>query len=123
MLISIGSALGPAEARSVKLIAIGSPKRLPQLPDLPSTEESVPGYTAGTWFGLSTTGRTPRDVVMKVNADVREVIAQPAIQEQFITKQLYEPMTSSPEEFAAFIRSETQRWGKVIREQNLKIAH
>ena len=123
MLISIGSALGPAEARSVKLIAIGSPKRLPQLPDLPSTEESVPGYTAGTWFGLSTTGRTPRDVVMKVNADVREVIAQPAIQEQFVTKQLYEPMTSSPEEFAAFIRSETQRWGKVIREQNLKIAH
>ena len=123
MLISIGSALGPAEARSVKLIAIGSPKRLPQLPDLPSTEESVPGYTAGTWFGLSTTGRTPRDVVMKINADVREVIAQPAIQEQFITKQLYEPMTSSPEEFAAFIRSETQRWGKVIREQNLKIAH
>ena len=123
MLISIGSALGPAEARSVKLIAIGSPKRLQQLPDLPSTEESVPGYTAGTWFGLSTTGRTPRDVVMKINADVREVIAQPAIKEQFITKQLYEPMTSSPEEFAAFIKSETQRWGKVIREQNLKIAH
>ena len=123
MLISIGSALGPAEARNVKLIAIGSPKRLPQLPDLPSTEESVPGYTADTWFGLSATGGTPRDVVMKINADVREIIAQPAIQEQFITKQLYEPMDSSPEEFAQFIKSETQRWAKVIREQNLKIGH
>jgi tripartite-type tricarboxylate transporter receptor subunit TctC len=60
---------------------------------------------------------------MKINADVREVIAQPAIQQQFVTKQLYEPMTSSPEEFAQFIKSETQRWAKVIREQNLKIGH
>lgn len=123
MLISVGSALGPAEARKVKLIAIGSPKRLPQLPDLPAADESVPGYTAGTWFGLSTTGGTPRHVVMKINADVREAIAQPAIQEQFITKQLYEPMASSPEEFAQFIKAETQRWAKVIREQNLKIGN
>ena len=61
----------------------------------------MPGYTAGTWFGLSTTAGTPRDVVMKINADVRQVIAEPAIQEQFVNKQLYEPMTSSPEEFAA----------------------
>jgi tripartite-type tricarboxylate transporter receptor subunit TctC len=123
MLISVGSALSPAEARKVKMLAIGSAKRLPQLPDLPAAAESVPGYTAGTWFGLSATGRTPRDVVMKINKDVREIIAQPAIQEQFITKQLYEPMDSSPEEFSQFIKSETQRWAKVIREQNLKIGH
>jgi tripartite-type tricarboxylate transporter receptor subunit TctC len=123
MLISVGSALAPAEARKVKLLAIGSEKRLPQLADLPAAAESVPGYTAGTWFGLSATGGTPRNVVMKINADVREIIAQPAIQQQFVTKQLYEPMTSSPEEFAQFIKSETQRWAKVIREQNLKIGH
>jgi tripartite-type tricarboxylate transporter receptor subunit TctC len=123
MLISVGSALGPADARTVKMLAIGSPKRLPQLPNLPSTEESVQGYTAGTWFGLSATGGTPRDIVMKINADVRQIIADPAIQEQFVTKQLYEPMTSSPEEFSQFIKSETARWAKIIREQNLKIAH
>jgi tripartite-type tricarboxylate transporter receptor subunit TctC len=123
MLISVGSAIAPAEAGSVKLIAVGSPKRLVQLPNLPTADESVPGYTAGTWFGLSTTAKTPREIVMKINADVRQVIAEPAIQEQFVAKQLYEPMTSSPEEFAAFIKSETARWGKVIREQDLKIAH
>jgi tripartite-type tricarboxylate transporter receptor subunit TctC len=72
---------------------------------------------------LSATAGTPRDIVMKINADVRQVMAEPAIQEQFVTKQLYDPMTSSPEEFADFIRSETQRWGKVIREQQLSIAH
>lgn len=123
MLISVGSALPPANAGKVKMLAVGSPKRLPSLPDLPTASESVPGYTAGTWFGLSATAGTPREIVMKINADVRNVMAEPAIQAQFVTKQLYDPMTSSPEEFADFIRSETQRWGKVIREQQLAIAH
>jgi len=123
MMISVGSALGPTDAGSVKMLAIGSPKRLPSLPNVPTAEETVPGYTAGTWFGLSTTAGTPREIVMKINADVRQVIAEPAIQEQFVKKQLYEPMTSSPEEFAQYIKTETQRWGKVIREQNLQIAY
>jgi tripartite-type tricarboxylate transporter receptor subunit TctC len=123
MLISVGSALGPVDAGKVKFLAIGSPKRLPQLPNVPAAAETVPGYTAGTWFGLSTTAGTPRDIVMKINADVRQIVAEPAIQKQFIAKQLYEPMTSSPEEFAQFVKSETQRWGKVIREQKLQITH
>jgi tripartite-type tricarboxylate transporter receptor subunit TctC len=123
LMISVGSALGSVEAGQVKMLAIGSPKRLPSLPNVPTADESVPGYTAGTWFGLSTTAGTPREIVMKINADVRQVIAEPAIQEQFVKKQLYEPMTSSPEEFTQFIRTETQRWGKVIREQNLQIAY
>jgi tripartite-type tricarboxylate transporter receptor subunit TctC len=123
MLISVGSALPPVDAGKIKMLAIGSPKRLPSLPNVPTAAESVPDYTAGTWFGLSTTAGTPRDIVMKINADVRQVMAEPAIQEQFVAKQLYDPMTSSPEEFADFIRSETQRWGKVIREQKLSIAH
>jgi tripartite-type tricarboxylate transporter receptor subunit TctC len=123
MMISVGSALGPTDAGNVKMLAIGSPKRLPSLPNVPTAEETVPGYTAGTWFGLSTTAGTPREIVMKINADVRQIIAEPAIQEQFVKKQLYEPMTSSPEEFAQYIKVETQRWGKVIREQNLQIAY
>ena len=123
MLISVGSALGPTDSGGVKMLAIGSPKRLPSLPNLPTAAETVPGYTAGTWFGLSTTAGTPREIVMKINADVRQVIAEPAIQEQFVKKQLYEPMTSSPEEFAQYIKTETQRWGNVIREQNLQIAY
>ena len=123
MMISVGSALGPTDSGGVKMLAIGSPKRLPSLPNLPTADETVPGYTAGTWFGLSTTAGTPREIVMKINADVRQVIAEPAIQEQFVKKQLYEPMTSSPEEFVQYIKTETQRWGKVIREQNLQIAY
>jgi tripartite-type tricarboxylate transporter receptor subunit TctC len=121
MLISVGSALGSLETGKVKMVAIGSEKRLPDLPNIPATTETLPDYTAGTWFGLSVTAGTPRDVVMKINADVRKVIAEPAIQEQFVKKQLYQPMDSSPEEFAAFIKAETERWGKVIREQKLQM--
>jgi tripartite-type tricarboxylate transporter receptor subunit TctC len=123
MMISVGSALGSFESGKVKMLAIGSPKRLARLPDVPTAAETVPGYTAGTWFGLSTTGGTPRDIVMKINAEVRQIIEERAIQELFVKKQLYESMTSSPEEFAQYIRTETERWGKVIREQNLQIAH
>jgi tripartite-type tricarboxylate transporter receptor subunit TctC len=123
MMISVGSALPPANAGKVKMLAVGSEKRLPEVPDVPTANETVPGYTAGTWFGMSTTAGTPRDIVMKINADVRKIVAEPAIQEKFVKKQLYETMVSSPEEFAAFIKSETERWGKVIREQNLKIGH
>jgi tripartite-type tricarboxylate transporter receptor subunit TctC len=123
MMISIGTALPPMNAGKVRILAIGSEKRLPEVPDIPTANETVPGYTAGTWFGLSTTAGTPRNIVMKINADVRKVIAEPAIQETFVKKQLYETMVSSPEEFSAFIKSETERWGKVIREQNLQIGH
>ena len=123
MMISIGTALPPMNAGKVRILAIGSKKRLPEVPNIPTANETVPGYTAGTWFGLSTTAGTPRDIVMKINADVRKVIAEPAIQETFVKKQLYETMVSSPEEFSAFIKSETERWGKVIREQNLQIGH
>jgi len=123
MMISVGSVLGPYETGKVKMLAIGSPNRLARLPDVPTAAETVPGYTAGTWFGLSTTAGTPRDIVMKINAEVRQIIEEPAIQETFVKKQLYEPMTSSPEEFSQYIRTETERWGKVIREQNLQIAH
>jgi tripartite-type tricarboxylate transporter receptor subunit TctC len=123
MLIAVGSALPPYESGKVKMLAVGSPQRLPRLPNVPTAAETVPGYTAGTWFGLSVTAGTPRDVVMKINSDVRQIMAEPGIQEQFVTKQLYEPMTSSPEEFAEFIRTETERWAKIIREQNLQIGH
>jgi tripartite-type tricarboxylate transporter receptor subunit TctC len=123
MMISVGSALGPLEAGKIRMLAVGSTRRLTRLPDVATADESVPGYSAGTWFGLSVTAGTPREIVTKINVEVREIMAEPSIQEQFVTRQLYEPMTSSPEEFAAFIRTETQRWGKVIREQNLQIGH
>jgi tripartite-type tricarboxylate transporter receptor subunit TctC len=125
MLISVSSALPSFRAGKVKMLGIGSAKRLPQVPDVPTIAEAghLPGFVAGTWFGLSATGGTPKAIIDKINKDVRDVMAEPAFKEKFMAKQLYEPMDSSPEEFKTYIHDETQTWAKVIREQNLVIAH
>ena len=60
------------------MLAIGSPKRLPDYPDLPTVAEGgLPGFEAKSWFGLFATGGTPRHVVAKINADVRKIIESP----------------------------------------------
>ena len=125
MLISVSSALPNFRAGQVKMIGIGSPKRLPQVADVPTIAEggNLPDFIAGTWFGLATTGGTPPAVVKKIHAEVLKIVADPAFRERFLARQLYEPMTSTPEEFQAYIRTELQNWAKVIREQNLAIAH
>ena len=125
MLISVSSALPTFRQGKVKMLGIGSAKRLPQVPDVPTLAEAgnLPGFIAGTWFGLSVTGGTPRAIVDKINKDVRDVMAEPAFKERFMAKQLYEPMDSSPEEFKKYIHDETQTWAKVIREQKLVIGH
>jgi tripartite-type tricarboxylate transporter receptor subunit TctC len=121
MLISLTSGLGAVEAGKVKLLAVGSAQRLPEHPKLPTTRVGVPGYDAGTWFGMATTTGVSKDIINKINKDVRDVINEPEINERFVKKQLYTPMLSSPEEFAAAVKAETEVWGKVIKEQNLQI--
>ncbi len=123
MMVSVSLALPIHREGKVKMISIGSSKRLPQLPDIPTTAESgnLPGYTAGTWFGLAVTAGTPRPIVDKINADVRAVMAETAFQERFIDRQFAETMDSSPEQFRDYIRAEAASWGRVIREQNLVI--
>ena len=62
------------------MLAIGSPQRLPQLPDVPTVAESgLPGYEAVTWFGLFTTAGTPREIVGKINAEVQRAVRRPGV--------------------------------------------
>lgn len=123
MMVSVSLALPPHREGKVKMLSIGSAKRLPQLPEFPTTAESgnLPGYVAGTWFGIAVGAKTPRPIVDKINADVRAVMAEPAFNQRFIERQYAEAMDSSPEEFKNYIRSETQTWARVIREQKLAI--
>jgi tripartite-type tricarboxylate transporter receptor subunit TctC len=122
MSVSLSLVVQPAAEKKLKVLAVGSAKHVPQLPDAPTVSESgVPGYEAGTWFGLATTGGTPRDVVMKINAEVRKILSDPSFQEKFMAPQLFESMAASPEEFSDYIKSETATWAKVIREQKLVV--
>jgi tripartite-type tricarboxylate transporter receptor subunit TctC len=120
--VAASSALQPWRGGLVKMLGIGSPRRLPQLENVATVAESgLPGYEAVTWFGLFTTSGTPRDVIGRINAEVRQLFADAAFRERFIVPYMYETMTTSPEEFAAFVEAETQRWGKVLRDANMKV--
>jgi len=120
MSVSVSLVVQAAEQKKLKIMGIGSPKRTAQHPHLPTVAEGgVPGYEAGAWFGLATTGGTPRDVVMKINAEVRKILSDPAFQQKFMAPQLFEPMGASPEEFSDAIKAETASWAKIIREQKL----
>ena len=89
MMVSVSLALPPHREGKVKMLSIGSEKRLAQLPEFPTTAESgkVPGYIAGTWFGMAVTAGTPRPIVDKLNADVRAVMAEPAFKQRFLESQ------------------------------------
>jgi tripartite-type tricarboxylate transporter receptor subunit TctC len=123
MIVSISSALPPTQAGQVKMLGVGSRKRLPLLPDVPTLAEAAgfPSYDAGTWFGLLVATGTPREIVMQINAEVQKVVTDPAFREKFLDPQMFEPITSSPEEFAEFIRTESKKWSALIRDAKLSI--
>ena len=122
MSVSVSLALPPHRAGKIKIFGIGSDKRLAPAADIPTVAENgLPGYEAVTWFGLFATAGTPREVVMKLNTEVAKILADPDFREKFLAPQMFEPMASSPEEFAGFIKAQTQKWSKVIHEQKLSI--
>ena len=122
MSVSVSLALPPFRSGQIKIFGIGSSKRLAPAADIPTVAESgLPGYEAVTWFGQFATAGTPREVVMKINAEAQKILADPDFREKFLTPQMFEPMGSTPEEFADYIKAQTQKWAKVIREQKLSI--
>ena len=122
MSVSLSLVIQPHNEKKLKALGVSTKTRVKELPDVPTVSESgVPGYEAGTWFGLATTGGTPRDVIMKINAEVQKILSDPAFQQRFMAPQLFESMATSPEEFSSYIKSETASWAKVIKEQGLKI--
>ena len=75
---------------------------------------------ANAWFGFYAPRGTARDIVGKINAEARRIVATPAFRERVLAQYFGEPMTSSPEEFAHFIKLEYEKWAKVIRAANIK---
>ena len=122
MSVSVSLALPPFRTGQIKIFGIGSNKRLPLAADIPTVAESgLPGYEATTWFGLFATAGTPPAIVTKINAEVAKILADPQFREKFLAPQMFEPMASSPEEFADYIRAQRRKWAKVIGEQKLSI--
>jgi tripartite-type tricarboxylate transporter receptor subunit TctC len=119
MFVSTGLVVQPWKAGQLRLLGVGAGERLAQLPDLPTIAESLPGFTAVVWFGLFAPTGTPREIVTKINNAVQRILADPGFRDKFLTPNFYEPVSGSPEQFAEHIRSDAQRWQKVIRDAKI----
>jgi tripartite-type tricarboxylate transporter receptor subunit TctC len=111
----------PSKAGQLQLLGIGSAKRLPQFPALPTIAETVAGYEAPVWFGLFAPRGTPRDIVATLNAHVQDILADREFRSTFLDPNFYEPMLGSPENFGRFARSDAEKWGAVIRDAKLEL--
>ncbi len=114
MLISVGSAVPQWKTGAVKIIADGAPARMKLLPDMPTIAETVPGYTAASWFGLFGPAGMTADVVDKINAEVRRIFADPEVQKNFLDAQYFESIAGSPADLEKRIATEEPRFRKVI---------
>ncbi|HEY2231088.1 MAG TPA: tripartite tricarboxylate transporter substrate binding protein [Xanthobacteraceae bacterium] len=122
MSVSMTLSLEPSRAGRITMLGVGGRARLPAAPEVPTIAETgLPGYEAVSWVGMFTAKGTPREIVTKINADAQRILADPAFRDRFLAPQMLEPMKGSPDTFAADIKSETQKWVKVIREQKLSI--
>jgi len=109
--------------RAGKLTALGvtSPRRSPLLPQVPTIAEAgVPGYNVEGWFGLFAPAAVPKPIVQRLNAEVVRILREPKVKELLLA-QGAEPAASSPEEFAAFVKKEHDRWAKIIQDANITL--
>jgi tripartite-type tricarboxylate transporter receptor subunit TctC len=100
---------------------VTSKTRIAAAPEVPTFEEAgVPGYEAVGWFGSVAPAGTPREIIQRLNLETRNALALPDVRERVIAAGT-EPATTTPEEFAAYIREETKKWGDVIKAGNIKL--
>jgi tripartite-type tricarboxylate transporter receptor subunit TctC len=119
--VDVPSAIANVRAGKLRALAVTSKRRIAAAPDVPTFEEAgVPGYEAIGWFGAVAPAGTPADVVSKLNSEIRDALALPDVKERALAAGA-EPLSNSPQEFAAFIREETRKWAQVIRAANVKL--
>ena len=113
---------GPlAQAGKVRAIAISSPQRLPAYPDIPTIAESgLPGFEVTAWGGIIGPANMPRDIVNRLNAEIRTALASAAVRDRFTTLGA-EPAPSTPEEFLELSRRETLKWAKIVKFSGARI--
>ncbi len=114
---------GAAHFKSGRLraLAVTSLKRAPSVPDVPTLDESgLPGFEAIAWYGILAPAGTPRPIIDKIQREASRLIAVPELRESLMV-QGNDPVASTPEAFAARIRSELDQWGKLVRQLGLKL--
>ncbi len=120
MFSTMPPALPHVKDGKLRALAVTSAKRSPAAPDIPTLDEiALPGFEANTWHGVVVPAGTPATIVARLNREIVAILHLPDVVERF-SSQGAEALGSTPEEFAAYIRSETLKWAKVVRDSGAK---
>lgn len=117
---TIASVFGHVKAGRVRAIGVTSEKRSAQFPDVPAIAETVPGYEFTAWVGAFAPGKTPRPIVDRLNAEFKKVISDSDVASKLSSMTL-DPMHMTPEQFAQRLRSDYERYGKMLRDLGTKV--
>jgi tripartite-type tricarboxylate transporter receptor subunit TctC len=118
---TVSASMGHVKDKRLQAIAVTSMERTRSHPDIPTMNESgMPRFEAGAWQGMLVPARTPAAVIERLNADVNKALKSPDLLKQF-DAQGTQALGSTPQQYGAYLKSELERWGKIIRELKLTI--
>lgn len=121
MTFDMATVLPYVQQGKLRPIAVANAKRSVSLPDVPTIAEAgVPGYAASAWYGVFAPARTPPEIVRKLNQAINKIVSSPAVKERLVTLGA-EPNAMSVDEFGAFVKAESAKWEKVLRQLNLQL--
>jgi len=116
---SLPTVMGHIKTNRLRVLGVTTAKRSPFLPEVPAIGEAVPGYEATQWFGFLTTAGTPQPVIDRLSQEAIRALRTPEII-KLMANEGAEPVANTPAQFAAYIKSETEKWGRVIKAAGIK---
>ena len=122
MFVNLASTVEHVRNNRMKALATAAPNRLPELPNVPTMKEAgFPGIGTNAWNGMFAPAGTPRAIVHQIHAKVTELMERPALKAQLAKTMMAVSLSATPEAYTAFVRTETEKWAKVVRENNIRI--
>jgi tripartite-type tricarboxylate transporter receptor subunit TctC len=117
---NFAAAIGLINQGKLRALAVTGRQRSPQLPDVPTVAETLPGFENAGWFGLMAPAGTPKAIIDKIHRDTVKILDSTEVRARFYAQGMV-PVGNSPAEFAEAIREETARWAKVVRERKIVV--
>ncbi|MBI4189578.1 MAG: tripartite tricarboxylate transporter substrate binding protein [Betaproteobacteria bacterium] len=119
-MLGMGPGVPLMKDKRIKALAITSLTRSLLLPDVPTLAETMPGFEVGTWYGMMAPAKTPPAIVSRLNGAIVKALQDPDMKSRLAQNNI-EPLGSSPEDYGAYLRSELERWTKVIKSAGIKL--